>query len=289
MQPQPYTIDPASPAASDYTQRWRAGQHSWRHISEGGFLKTRYDVAAIDEQAARSFVLEHHYSASYPASRFRFGLHESGLLVGVAVLSVPVAAAVLTSTFPDLEPYDEALELGRLVLLDRVPANAESWFLARVWELAAAQGIQGVVSFSDPLPRLAADGSQVMPGHVGTIYQASNAAYLGRATARTLYLLPDGTVLNERAVQKVRSQVRGHEYVERQLVALGAEPRGGEEPHAWLRRALDQARVRRVRHQGNHRYAFTLGRRRRSVRVAHPARPLSYPKQPDLDKTAVAR
>jgi hypothetical protein len=33
-----------------------------------------------------------------------------------------------------------------------------------------------------------------MPGHVGTIYAATNAVYTGRATARTVKLLPDGTV-----------------------------------------------------------------------------------------------
>jgi hypothetical protein len=33
-----------------------------------------------------------------------------------------------------------------------VPANGESWFLARCWEMAARQGVRGVVSFSDPVP-----------------------------------------------------------------------------------------------------------------------------------------
>ncbi len=33
---------------------------------------------------------------------------------------------VLPNVFPDLVPYDESLGLSRLVLLDEVPANAES-------------------------------------------------------------------------------------------------------------------------------------------------------------------
>ena len=34
----------------------------------------------------------------------------------------------------------------------------------------------------------------VFPGHLGTIYRATNAIYTGLATARTLRLLPDGRV-----------------------------------------------------------------------------------------------
>ena len=67
--------------------------------------------------------------------------------------------------------------------------------------LARARGIAGVVSFSDPLARRTAAGDVVFGGHVGTIYQAHNAAYLGRGTARTLRLLPDGAVLSARALQ----------------------------------------------------------------------------------------
>ena len=40
---------------------------------------------------------------------------------------------VLTAVFPDLEPYAESLELSRFVLAESVPANGESWFLARCW------------------------------------------------------------------------------------------------------------------------------------------------------------
>lgn len=222
-----------------WTQRWSERQHTWRHVSAGGFDRHRYDVVALDEAQARRFVERHHYAHSYPAARLRYGLWDGAALVGVAVLSVPVQKTVLTSVFPDLEPYQESLELGRFVLLDAVPANGESWFLARVWELAAREaGVRGVVSFSDPVRRQTLEGRVVLPGHIGVIYQASNARYLGRATARTLQLLPDGTVLSARALQKVRQSERGHASVERQLEAWGARPREAGEPGAaWLARA----------------------------------------------------
>jgi len=273
---------------NDLCQRWQGGQHSWRHRSDGGFDRARYEVAPIAEADAKGFVVGHHYSGSYPAARIRFGLYCAEALVGVAVLSTPVASKVLTSVFPGLAPSYESIELGRFVLVDAVPANGESFFLGQVFRLAAAQGIRGVVSFSDPVPRRAGDGRLVIPGHVGTIYQATNARYLGRGTARTLRLLPDGTVLNARSAQKVRSQEQGHEHIERLLVSYGARVMTrGEDPTAWLGRALIQAGTRCVRHAGNHRYAFVVGRtstERRHVEMAMTARP--FPKTIDQEVQA---
>lgn len=266
-------IDPASP----WCQRWQDRRSSWRHVSEGGFDRRRYDVVELlDDTTPRAYVERHHYSGTYPAAARRYGLFQAAELVGVAVLSVPVQAKVLTAVFPELEPYRESLELGRFVLADEVPANAESWFLARVFDLAAAAGVAGVVSFSDPLPRTSVDGGLVFKGHIGTIYQATNAAYLGRGTARSLMLLPNGLVLNARAVQKVRSGERGTDYVEQLLCRYGAPPRAGRPGPAWLPEALAAAHVRSVRHPGNHRYAFRLGPRRKRITVGLPSGP--YPK-----------
>lgn len=267
---------------SSHTLRWRERRHTWRHRSEGGFNRLRYEVAAVDESTARSFVEQHHYSGTYPAARLRYGLYDGVLLAGVAVLSVPVQQSVLTRPFPGLVPYSESLELGRFVLLDAVPSNAESWFLARAFDLAATDGLRGVVSFSDPVARERADGTLVFPGHIGTIYQATNARYLGRSTPRTKLLLPDGTELSARAVSKILAGDVGHEYAERQLRQFGAPHRQPDQPAAeWLRQALVIIGARRVRHAGCHRYAFALGRRvaRRFVVIGLPSQ--EYPKAVD--------
>jgi hypothetical protein len=197
-------------------------------------------VTEISEPAAKAYVLGHHYSGSYPAASQRYGLVElaAGRLAGVAVLSVPAQARVLTGVFADLEPYVQSLELGRFVLDDEVAANGESWFLGQVCRMAAERGTRGLVSFSDPLPRQLSDGTVIMPGHVGTIYQATNATYTGRGTARTLTVLRDATVFSDRAAQKVRAQVKGHEYAEQLWVAHGARVRrAGESPAGWLAQA----------------------------------------------------
>lgn len=138
--------------------------------------------------------------------------------------------------------------------------------------------------FSDPVERRRADGTVIMPGHWGCIYQSASAVFLGRGTPRTLRLLPDGTVFSDRAASKIRSRDRGHEYAERQLMAFGARaPRAEEDPASWLAEAEADAGVRNIRHPGVFRYAFLLGTRRQraSVAIALPARP--YPKR-DRDR-----
>ena len=239
-------------------------------------IQTRlYEVAAIPaDTPVKQFVLAHHYSRTYPAARFRFGLYApGGELHGVAVFSHPCNQAVLTRLFPS--PPIDYVELGRFVLLDEVPGNGESWFLGRCFDLLRREcGIVGVVSFSDPQPRTAEDGRVVFPGHVGTIYQAHNAIYLGRGTPRTLRLLPDGTVLSERAVQKLRQRDRGWRYVADRLVAAGADdPPAQGDPRVWARRWIARL-TRPLRHPGNHRYAWGL---HRFAKAALPAG-LPYPK-----------
>jgi hypothetical protein len=272
--------------SSEWCQRWNARAHSWRHTSEGGFDPRRYTVEPITETAARSWVVEHHYSGSYPAASRRYGLLDGdGTLLGVCVLGIPMSRAVLTNVFPDLEPMVESLELSRLVLADAVPANAESWFIARAFSDAALHGVRGVVAFADPVPRTLV-GRTVFPGHRGVIYMASNAAYLGRSTTRTLILLPNGQTLSARSAQKIRRHERGHRHVERHLVALGAAARRPSQSGTdWLAEALHQVGATRLRHRGNHRYAFRLGsnaRARARVRLGMPGG--AYPASVDATR-----
>ena len=249
-------------------QRWRAGRAHYRPAGET--INTRhYEVASIaGDNEAKEFVIEHHYSASFPAARFRFGLYRGQILVGVAVFSQPLGDLV---TAPLRCGPLESVELGRFVLVDDVPANGESWFVARAFELLRKEGIAGVVSFADPIARTDVEGNRVFPGHIGTIYQATNAVYAGRSTPRTLRLLPNGTVFSARAAQKIRKQERGWRYAAAQLVAAGApEPSG--DPLAWLREWTPRV-TRTLRHPGNHRYLFgltTSAKKRLSVSQAYP-------------------
>lgn len=233
-------------------QRWNNGKDRYR--PSGELIQTsQYEVSSIpDDNTAKAFVCAHHYSGSYPAARRRFGLYRSAELVGVAVFSQPINDKAL-SLFGD--HAKTSLELGRFVLLDSVPGNGETWFLGRCFELLRPE-FHGVLSFSDPSKRTNTHGEEVFGGHIGTIYQAHNARYLGRSTARTLRILPDGSVLSDRALQKIRARDRGWEYASAQLVKFGAEEPSSD-LREWLKAWLPKL-TRTLRHPGNHRYAWEL-------------------------------
>lgn len=244
-------------------QRWRERRDSYRPAGEP-INVADYEVAAIaDDTTARAFITQHHYSGTYPAARFRYGLYRGPELVGVAVYSHPTNDKTLTNVFH--RPAREAVELGRLVLLDNVPANGETWFLSRCHQ-QLRQHVVGIVSFSDPVARTATDGRVIFGGHVGTIYQALNATFLGRGTARTLRLLPDGRCLSDRAIQKVRQQERGWRYVVEQLESYGVAPLADHEPAAWLKYWLPIV-TRPLVHAGNLKYAWGL---EKAIRKALP-------------------
>lgn len=215
------------------------------------------DIIQGDTEA-RAFVELHHYSGSYVAARVRVGLYRKvgclkSYLAGVAVFSVPMQPAALTRHLGS----SQGVELGRLVLLDEVGFNGESWFVARAFSALKRESpaLEGVLSYSDPLPRWTDAGRMVTPGHVGQVYQALNAAYLGLGRSRKLYLDRDGRTLSERALSKIRAMERGWEPAAVRLVEAGADPRwSGEEPGAWLARVLPGFRT--VKHPGNHVYVW---------------------------------
>lgn len=257
-------------------QRWREGRSCYR--PSGETINTRaYEVAPLNsDNEPKRFIEQHHYSNSYPAARWRFGLYHQSVMVGVAVFSHPCNDRVLTNVFRC--PAPRAVELGRFVLLDEVPGNGESFFLGRCFDFLRREDLVGVVSFSDPLPRRTLEGELVHRGHVGTIYQAFNGFYLGRGTPRTIRLLPDGSLLNERAIQKIRQGERGCSYASELLQRFGATPLRSD-PAAWLREWLPRL-TRTIRHPGNHKYAWALDKSTRKYLTSLP-----YPKHQPLFTT----
>jgi hypothetical protein len=241
--------------------RWRDRRSMFRRPDEQ-IRRGEYEVVRLsDDRLTKPFVLQHHYSRAYCAARFRFGLFPrgGGELVGVAVFSHPVNDRTLTNVFGGAAV--ESVELGRFVLLDSVKGNGETYFLGRCLRELRREGLRGVVSFSDPMPRETATGERVFPGHIGTVYQAGSANFLGLGTPSVLHLLPDGRAFNKRAASKVRNGEEGRDYAARQLVEAGADDPAEMvgrlyATHAdWLAHWVGRL-TRRVRHPGNLKYAW---------------------------------
>jgi len=264
-----------------FDKRWENRQERWR-LPDGRALfdPSPYGVEAIAERDARALVCEHHYSGSFPAARLSVGLIKRTAadrrLVGVAVFSVPMNQRAI-QVHATVSPR-EGVELGRFVCLPEVAYNGETWFLRRAFQVLRSEKseVRAVLSYADPLERTTAGGELCKPAHAGTIYQGGNAAFVGRATPRRLWLTRSGAVVSERGLSKIRSQDCGHRYAELQLLAAGAgERRFGEDPAAWVDRVMAEPAFRRVRHPGNFTYVFGLDK---AARVAAMANAQPYPR-----------
>lgn len=239
-------------------QRWRQGREAFRPAGEP-FEPSRYCVEPIAFSTAKRFVLEHHYSGTMPAARLEFGLLQKPsrwrreALAGVIVLSVPVQERAVPAWFDGMHPR-MGIEIGRLVLLDDVPANGETWFLGRAFRLMRnlLPEVRGVLSYCDPMERRDAHGRVVKRGHIGTVYRAFNGRYVGRSSPRVITVSRNGRCIRERALSKIRCDEQGAAYAVRQLIDMGAPARNeGESGAAYVERALRAGGFSRVRHPGN--------------------------------------
>ena len=273
------------------SQRWR-DRRSMFVTDRETIRPEQYDVRPIEEREARKFVQTNHYSGTLPAARLSVGLYDAGgrALKGVAVFSVPMNQAV-TPKHTGLTNPRAAVELGRLVLLDEVPQNGESHFVARAFRQLRAEKpeILSVVSFADPTARFGPSGELLKPGHIGQAYQALSASLRGRTPPRPYFVLPNGHVVSERALAKIRAQDQGQRYAAAQLEAGGVDPRRPHEtPRAWLDRLIAERQILKRLGAGKYVYAWPLTLAARLAARHLPALP--YPRLGDTtsaDATAL--
>lgn len=244
-----------------------------------------YIVEQIDTKTAVNFVTTHHYSRKKPSIQARIGMFNihTRELVGVAIFGVPGNESVIPK-YCGVHPR-AGTELNRFVLLDSVPGNGETWFLARAFDLLRSINptIKRIVSYSDPMPRQNAHGEIIKPGHYGTIYQAHNAIFHGRSGKRTIILAPSGEVLSERAICKLKSDDVGARYAYEDFIRHGADRmKPGETGRDYVSRIFQtDARFRKTTHPGNFVYTFCLGDRRERTAYRQATASLPYPKARD--------
>lgn len=263
---------------TNVNQRWRDRRGTFI-VPADHFDPRDYEVAYMpSDNEAKAFVNQHHYEGGFPAARFRYGLYSRrGELCGVAVYAVPGGNKATFKDFPfvtvkrdeetrkitAIDGAEFCVALSRFVLLDQVEANAESWFIARCHELLRRTDVRGIVSFSDPFPRTNRAGEQTFAGHVGCIYQATNAVYVGRSRAETKLLFPDGTMVAGRSKSKLASRDKGAGAFARTLEQHGAPPLRPWDDMVTYVKAWLPLITRPIRHTGNHKYVWALHRRDR--------------------------
>lgn len=248
---------------TDRSQRHTEGRITWRPHRDVVSTRT-LEVIGGEPSVTKAFVEQHHYSGTCAPPAHPYRLYDRGELVGAACFGPLASMNAHRFVFPSLAPT-EGFTLGRLVLVERVAFNAESWFIARCFELLREAGVVGIESCADP-----------RWGHIGQIYQATNGRHVGRTNRATIHVFDDGTELSNRTEGKARRGEVGRAYAIRQLVERGATPpRRCEDMERWVERWRSKL-TRPLRHPGKFRYLWCLDRRRRREVLRAPAMP--YPK-----------
>ena len=138
-----------------------------------------------------SFIKQHHYSHTYPGSiDYCFALDYNGSLAGAAAFGWMAGNKVGMCVLTVCNDPSRYRELMRLVLLDEVPKNSETRFVA--WCLRWLRDntdLLAIVSFADPLQ-----------GHTGVIYKAGNWIVCGESTAHDRRIFIDGKEIHPRMV-----------------------------------------------------------------------------------------
>ncbi|MGB3929453.1 MAG: hypothetical protein WBL20_10860 [Sphingobium sp.] len=276
------------------SQRWRERRTRFL-LPDSVIDPTEFAVAEIPRRAARDFVEAHHYLGSSPPCRVAVGLFRNARpasrLVGVAMFTVPVQAAALP--LHTGLPASAGVELGRLVLLDEVASNGETWMLRRAFAAlrAARPAVEAVTAYSDPTPRFGPSGSQIHVGHVGHIYYAYAGpnSYRGQRPSRRVLMTPDGQVFPARTISKIRNGERGAAGGVDALVRKGAPPPKDHDLRGWFAGLAESGFLTARKAAGVHAYAFALTRtaRRAAEALPRPPRPVRGPLDPRGDITGL--
>lgn len=186
---------------------------------------TKLVIRQVNKAVAADFIKKHHYTKKPSSCRYALGLYYitdthaffGGInekLVGCMTYGHPVsnrAVGSITKSIP-LE-LDNVLELTRLVILDEVGKNTESWFIGQSfdWLRKNAPEVKVLISYADPEQT-----------HTGTIYRATNWLYQGCGATKlmpdySLKLFEDGEWIHSRTV----AERFGHKAIESLAQKIG--------------------------------------------------------------------
>lgn len=204
-------------------------------------------IDRVTTAEVREFCARYHHTGHSGYDQNRWGLWYGAVLLGVVSYnngSRSAAAAVFGE-----EHAAHVWHMGRLAVADRAPRNSESRLIGGSLQAikATRPDVWAVITYAD-----------TGAGHVGYVYQATNAIYTGAASAHHVnYRTPDGRHVTDRPVRRSLTRV--------EATALGWTP---------------------VSPSPKHRYVYLLGtknqRRHRSRILLLPSLP--YPKHDHTGK-----
>ena len=127
-----------------------------------------YICTKISTRDVEEFCRRYHYIGTGGNMMYRFGLWEGVTLLGVVVYNLPTRETCESVFGPD--HFDKILHMGRLAMAEDAPRNSESRLIALSLQMLKVEhpNIWAVLTYA------ATDA-----GHIGYVYQATNALYTG--------------------------------------------------------------------------------------------------------------
>jgi len=134
-------------------------------------LKDEIKLVPTDKESIHPFILKH-YLKSWPNGIKRiYGIERTGKgLIGMVIYGLPLFSAVKSMKL-DMGK-NQVFELKRLFIEDTDLPHIESYVIAQSLKMIKSEfpDVKVVITFADE-----------KVGHVGGIYQATNAIYLGKS------------------------------------------------------------------------------------------------------------
>jgi hypothetical protein len=164
-------------------------------------------VAAVSRLDVAEFARRYHYTgvAHTQASNWRWGLWHGPVLLGVVAYNLP-SSTVCTSVFGP-EHAQSVWHMSRLALADSCPRNSESRLIG-----GSLRGIEHDYPHVWAVVTYAATSA----GHIGYVYQATNAIYTGTGGHLGYYVDAQGRHRAERQdgrhVSRTEATNRGWRY-----------------------------------------------------------------------------
>lgn len=123
----------------------------------------------IENNFAKEFISEHHYSHSCNLGIISYGFYYNDEIASVIVFSRPSGKNLAKSIWEDGTDYN-TLELIRLFSFDYCPKNTESYCIS-----------QSIKQLKIDLPevKMLVSYADSSAGHIGYIYQSSNWIFIG--------------------------------------------------------------------------------------------------------------
>lgn len=131
-----------------------------------------YTVKEITYEESKHFILDLHYAQRKPNISWIFGLFLKDSLLGVCSYGKS-ASPYLGKNMFSIDLSSKVYELNRLILLENLPKNTASFFVAKTLKMLKNKNLV-IVSFSD-----------LGMNHTGYIYQALNFYFTGTTKKRT--------------------------------------------------------------------------------------------------------